>query len=151
MFEYKWKMPAVANTCLLLMPKGYNEYNVLLGKRSDNSDAFPGWWSLIGGFLDVGQEKVVTSVVREVQEETGLVSDEDDWHVFHIDDLMGEDPRHEHVVNICYYAIFDERILGMLNPADDIQDLRWADLNDVKSGVEELAFTHNKVARFLTL
>lgn len=150
MFSYKWKMPAVATTCIILIPFGYEGFKVLVGKRSDNSDAFPGAWAFPGGFLDVGEERVIDAASREVLEETGVKSSDSDWNLFYIDDLFREDdPRQDHVVNICYYGIFDERIYEELSAGDDLQELKWVDLDEVRSGGFKLAFTHNKVSNNL--
>lgn len=150
MYTYNWRMAAVATTTIILVPDGYNEFNVLVGKRSDNSDAFPGAWAFPGGFLDVAQEKVIDTVVREVKEETDLNSVIGDWNLFHIDDLFREDdPRQDHVVNICYYGIFTDKIYNEVSAGDDLQDLKWVKLTDILNRNVKLAFTHNRVADHL--
>ena len=47
--------------------------NLLLLKRSENSDAFPNCWALPGGFLEEN-ESLEECAVRELEEETGLVA-----------------------------------------------------------------------------
>lgn len=47
---------------------------VLLVKRADNDDFFPGFWELPGGGIDYG-ESPQKSLKREIQEECGLTID----------------------------------------------------------------------------
>ncbi len=47
--------------------------NIVLVKRDDKSDAFPGEWALPGGFLESG-ESIPSCAVREFKEETGIFS-----------------------------------------------------------------------------
>lgn len=47
------------------------ENKVLLQKRPDNVKNFPGYWTFPGGHVDYG-ENVLTAVIREIKEETGV-------------------------------------------------------------------------------
>lgn len=47
--------------------------NVILIKRSDKSEAYPGCWALPGGFMNKG-ESIEEGAVRELKEETGLIA-----------------------------------------------------------------------------
>ena len=48
-----------------------NNTQILLVKRSDESDWQPGKWSLVGGGVEEGEEPV-DAIYREIKEETGL-------------------------------------------------------------------------------
>lgn len=56
----------VAVECCILA-----EGKVLLQKRPDDSKNFPGYWTLPGGHVDEGED-VLTAIIREVEEETGI-------------------------------------------------------------------------------
>lgn len=45
---------------------------VLLGRRSPSKRAYPGLWDAVGGHREVG-ESIAAALVREVQEELGVV------------------------------------------------------------------------------
>lgn len=45
---------------------------VLMFKRSETKKKFPGFWSIPGGHVEIGEDPL-TSAIREVKEETGIV------------------------------------------------------------------------------
>jgi len=49
----------------------FHNNKILLFKRSDDSKVFPGFWSIPGGHVDEGED-VLTAIIREVKEETGI-------------------------------------------------------------------------------
>lgn len=86
-----------------------SEGRVLLGKRSDDEDLYPGVWDLIGGHCQPG-EPPSSALVREVSEELGVVptsfeelgilSEPDpetygpaEYHVFVVRNWHGGNPR----------------------------------------------------------
>ena len=102
---------------------------VLLIQR--RNPPFAGHYALPGGFVDYG-ERVEAAVVREVQEETGLV--------VAVDRLLGvysdpaRDPR-GHTVSITYLV---RRLGGTLAGADDATEARFFPLAELPP----LAFDH---------
>jgi len=141
-YIYEFPMAAVTATMSIVDPK---TKQILLAKRSDNSDAFPSMWSLPGGFLDVGTETVRQCASREIMEECNLVVDPNDWTILGIDDKPGYDPRYTQVVNICY-GLSVRDVLNDINnmaPNDDVQELKWVSFEDAKN--MELAFNHNAI------
>ncbi len=47
----------------------FHENKILLHKRSDTKKKFPGFWSLPGGHIELGEDPLAAAI-REVQEET---------------------------------------------------------------------------------
>lgn len=71
---------------------------LLLVKRGSNP--FKGAWALPGGFVECG-ESTEDAVVREVEEETGIIIKLQG--LFGVYSRPGRDPR-GHVVTVCYIA-----------------------------------------------
>ncbi len=52
-----------------------NRSELLILKRTENQDVYPGWWDIPGGSLNAGEDPA-EGARRETAEETGIVSDE---------------------------------------------------------------------------
>jgi len=110
------------------------ENKVLLVKRKH--DPFKGQWALPGGFVEYG-EKTEECVLREILEETGLVTE--------IVQLLGvysdptRDPR-GHTITIVYsLKIID----GTLHAGDDAEDIQFFHLKKLPN----LAFDHEIIIK----
>ena len=141
-YEYNHPMAGVTATMVIFNP---HTYEVLLGKRKENSDAFPGAWCLPGGYLNVGTEQLVNVARRETREETGLDITEDRWYFFYNDDKPGSDPRYLQVINLCYWAAVTQIEYESVKAADDLTDLKWVKFEDALTW--DLAFAHNEILR----
>lgn len=144
MHEYEFPMAAVTATTAVLLQRD-NIWYVLLAKRHDGSEAFPGCWSLPGGFLNVAQETTRACGARELVEECNLFIPDDRWVVLGIDDTVnGTDPRYDHVINIVYGAVaFDQDGVNDIEANDDISEVRW--VPTAEASKQKLAFEHNKL------
>lgn len=140
MFEYEFEM-AANTTTMVVVNKTTGQ--VLLGKRKDSSDAFPGCWCFPGGFLNVGTERLLTAARREGNEEFGIDIDEARWNIFYSDDNPGSDPRYKQVVNTCFYAFVSDEEANKAKAGDDIQELKW--VNVWEAHKMQLAFAHNEI------
>lgn len=148
--HYDYPMAATTTT-MVLYDKSTNK--ILLGKRDSNksSDAYPGYWCLPGGFLNVGQERTINTARRETLEEVGLDIDESRWHLFYIDDRPGADPRYAQVINVCYYACVTSSEVNKIQADDDIEAVNWVHMDDALK--LKLTFDHNRILEqfFLSL
>jgi ADP-ribose pyrophosphatase YjhB (NUDIX family) len=112
---------------------------VLLGRRAFEPDA--GLWDLLGGFLEEG-EPPLDGLHRELLEETGLQVEAGPFLGVFVD-TYGEGDGATSVLNLAWEA----RVVGgEPQPADDVSELRWFDLDDLPPR-SELAFRW--VARLL--
>lgn len=120
--------------------------HVLLIRRADDSDAYPGAWALPGGYVDAG-ERIENAVRRELAEETHI-TDLDTWQRIGIYDDPGRDPRGR-VVSVAFAATLPW--LMTPQPGDDASDAAWFPLADALS--RDLAFDHRRIladARLIT-
>lgn len=140
MFEYPFEM--AANTATMVVVKK-STGQILLGKRKDSSEAFPGAWCLPGGYLNVGEERLIVTASRELNEECNINLGEDRWDLFYCDDKPGSDPRYKQVVNSCFYAFICDEEAKNAKAGDDIQEVKWVNVWEARK--MELAFAHNDV------
>ncbi|ACX72250.1 NUDIX hydrolase [Methanocaldococcus vulcanius M7] len=107
---------------------------ILLIKRKN--PPFKGYFAIPGGFVECG-ETVENAVIREIKEETGLITE--------IIDLLGvyssptRDPR-GHVISITYIL---KVVGGKLKAGDDAKEAEFFDLN----ALPELAFDHERIIK----
>jgi 8-oxo-dGTP diphosphatase len=112
---------------------------VLLGKRKDNSKAYPGFWCLVGGFLEPDVESLEFTATRELFEETGLKVDPDQMNFVTIQSDPRRDPR-GHVIDTVWSCLFEDEPPVKAN--DDLADAQWFPIEEALE--QELAFDHEQ-------
>lgn len=141
---YNYKFPMAGNTATVVV-FNYETNEVLLGKRRDDSDAYPGRWCLPGGYLNVGTERLATVARRETKEEAGIDIREEQWNLFYVDDKPGTDPRYLQVINLCYTAGVTDDQYNAVEAGDDLAEVKWTKLPDALN--INLAFAHNEILK----
>jgi ADP-ribose pyrophosphatase YjhB (NUDIX family) len=104
---------------------------ILLGKRG--AEPCKGMWGTVGGFNEWG-ETLEDTVVREVEEETGLTVTS-----CRLLNVYSDPARHPRQAVVGAYIA---ETTGEPVPGDDIVDLKWVPLDEVP---DELAFDHAKI------
>lgn len=127
----KFKNPCV--TADIIVENEKNE--VLLIRRA--KEPFRGMYALAGGHMDYGIETVQNTAVRELKEETGLVSKIEDLELLGIYSHPKRDPRGHYVTAV--YVV--KKYSGVLLAADDADDARFFPIDDLPP----LAFDHTDI------
>ncbi len=132
-----------------------SKYYVLLGKRSDKSDAYPGAWSLPGGFLNAKDdrtgypgEETRDTASRETKEEIGLDVHPSQWELVEVYSNPTTDPRC-HVVNVGYYVQISEDEAAKVKASDDLSKAEWMELTEALT--QPLAFNHSDILKDSTI
>jgi len=138
---YPYKMASATATIVI----GTSSGRILLARRSRDADAFPEYLSLPGGFLNVGEETIEKTIIRETFEELFLEIKEEDINLLYVGSKPGADPRYEQVVNVCYFCVIDESTIPSMRPNDDIDEILFINQEQVRDYSEKLAFNHKEI------
>lgn len=136
-YTYQYPMPAVTVDAIVLRKNVHaDKSEVLLIKRLN--EPFKGLWALPGGFVEIDEE-LDDAVVRELQEETGVIH-RSLKQIFTVG-TVGRDPRYR-TISVIYYGWFDESIM-QVRAGDDASDAQWFEVNDMPS----MAFDHMEIIK----
>ena len=101
-----------------------NNGEILIQKRSETKEINPGTWSITGGAARAG-EKSEEACVREVYEEIGYVFDPGEiellYRYFHEDNIFDD-----------FIAIRDLDLNEAVLQADEVSELKWANVDEIK-------------------
>lgn len=150
-YFYKGNNPTVD----LVITKGEQ---ILLIKRSDDSDTEAGKWALPGGFINtdaekgeewkIGKETAEEAAIREVEEETGLDVNDIKEKIKFLGEFTGgnRDPRDNEeafsTTHVFYLELPEEYHIGRLEGDDDAQAAKFVNLDLIKGN---LAFDHEEI------
>jgi 8-oxo-dGTP diphosphatase len=124
------------------------ELRVLCVRRGEHP--FKGAWALPGGFVRVGDgqrdqgEDLDAAAAREVEEETGLPSDELYLEQLGAFGKAGRDPRMR-VITIAYYALVRPDLAPLVRGGGDARHAEWIRVAALKP--KELAFDHAAIVQ----
>jgi 8-oxo-dGTP diphosphatase len=136
-YVYEWPRPMVSVDAAVFALSG-KKAKLLLIKRGN--EPFKGQWALPGGFIGIDEE-LEDAVVRELQEETGLVGVQlEQMRAF---GKCGRDPRGRQIT-IVFMGIAEKK-QTKAKAGDDAAKAHWF---DIKKLPKNLAFDHNEVIRF---
>ena len=149
-YTYDYPMAPTAVTAVILVHDfGENKYlspygGVVLGFRSEKSDAFPEKWSLPGGFVNIGKETVQEAMSREVFEETGITVSKYKWILHDVRSDMKTDPRYDQVINIVFVTVVSKEDIIDFKAGDDLKKLTIAGIKDINN-YYPCAFDHEDI------
>jgi len=136
-YVYDWPRPMVTVDAVVFT-KTEDKTKVLLINRG--KEPFKGKWALPGGFIDMDEE-LEDAVVRELEEETGLVGVQlEQMHTF---GTIGRDPRGRQI-SIAFVGIATKG-QDKTKAGDDAAQAQWFDIEELP---KDMAFDHNDVVGF---
>jgi len=113
---------------------------ILLGKRSKDTLAYPSLWGLPGGMADYG-EKLIGTAKREIKEELG-VNIKIIKQGKKIYEVLPNKESPFHNVDILFYA---KIIKGTPKPRDETSEVRWFKPSEIKK--MKLAYEHKNILK----
>lgn len=96
---------------------------ILLGKRSDDDDIFPGLWGIPGGKMEITDETIEESLQREVEEEVGVTIKE----VF----LVSNNSRVHNDTNKLFMVFTAQYESGTPEALEDTSEVKWFDFSEL--------------------
>lgn len=126
----EYKNPSATSS--LIVEKD-NQIYLVLRKH----EPYQGMWALPGGFLNCDKEDLETAAVRELEEETNLVTLVENLELFCVNSSPTRDPR-GHVIDHVYVV---KNYSGIAKAKDDAAELRLFSVDHLP----ELAFDHGEV------
>lgn len=97
--------------------------HVLLAKRSENEDVYPGLWCIPGGKLEATDSCLEEGLRREVREEIGVeISDIK---------LMENDTNFKSDINKLYLIFIAKYESGDPQPLDSTEEIAWFDIDEL--------------------
>jgi len=136
-YVYDWPRPMVSVDAAVFALSG-KKAKLLLIKRGN--EPFKGQWALPGGYVSIDEE-LEDAIVRELQEETGVVGVQlEQMRAF---GKCGRDPRGRQIT-IVFIGIADKK-QTKAKAGDDAAKAKWFDIEKLP---KNLAFDHNEVTKF---
>ena len=127
---------------LWLMRKRGGQAEILLQKRSENKDSYPGCYDISSaGHIPAGMD-FVPSALRELQEELGLTATAEELTLcgqrrfFHHQTFHGK-PFLDHQVSNVYVLVRDVEPSEMTLQASEVQSVVWMPLCEVRRHVAQ--------------
>lgn len=144
-YTYEFPRPSVTATII-----AFHMGSLLVATRSKHVEAYPGYLSLPGGFLNAKTEiykgeTVEQTAIREFQEECSVKLAEHQLELRRVISDPDIDPR-AHVVNVCYRVQLNDRQVGHLMPGDDIEAIEFMTKYRVEMSLSSRwAFNHHTI------
>ena len=130
-----------------ILREKYGVVQVLLQKRSDDKDSYPGRYDISSaGHIPAGQG-FVPSALRELREELGVDARAGDLHFcgrrcFALDEVFHGAPFHDRQVSNVYAMVLDREAAAFTPQPEEVSEVRWFALETCLRAVRQGAFPH---------
>lgn len=124
-----------------------NHLQVLLQKRSDDKDSYPGCYDISSaGHIPAGDDYIV-SALRELKEELGYAAQQEDLiycgtHHFQFYEIFHQKPFHDHQISRIYALWLDLEPEKFVLQKEEVSEVRWFDFDDCLNKVKNNLFPH---------
>lgn len=123
----------------------FGKIQILLQKRSENKDSFPGCYDISSaGHIPAGQE-YYESALRELKEELGVEAEASELHPcgmrrISFDDVFHGQPFHDRQVTQVFVLRRDEDEEAFQIQEDELSEVRWVNLDSCMKDVQTGSF-----------
>lgn len=143
-----WYSRSIAINCLIFAKDKNNDLHILITKRGKSAVSSPDMYCVPGGFLDF-DEDLITCVIREVYEETGLILSRqlvNFWNINSIPNTCSD----RQTVTIMYYTVLpgfieDYTLTTEFSEPDEIQELMFIPISMLITSVINFAFNNRQI------
>lgn len=137
-YTYDYQMPSITATCVVICAGHF----AVITRRDD---PFKGCLALPGGFMNLSETNR-HACVREVEEEIGLILDQDSLTLVCVNDDVNRDPRGR-VVDFAYSVIVPMIALRNFRAGDDAASADWFPIDDFEDPDKRpiFAFDHAEI------
>ncbi len=130
-----------------LLRRREDRTQVLLQKRSENKDSFPGCYDISSaGHIPAGCG-YTESALRELEEELGVRMDAADLHSLGL--IRKSDhavfhgiPYHDEQISMVFYAVCDMEEENFRLQEEEVSEVRWMDLQECREAVRQNSMRH---------
>lgn len=136
-YTYEFPRPSVTATTILFSHSLIG-LTVAVGRRTMNTNAYPGALCFPGGFLDQ-DERAEVAAQRELKEEMNVDLPLNQFRLFAQYSDPKLDPR-THVVSLFFFVEVDKGI--KLTAGDDLISASWVGVRPILNGEIAMAFNH---------
>lgn len=142
---YRYKMVSLAADIACFTVHPIDGLQIALVRRSWNSQAFPGYWALPGGFLQADVDTSIEQCAkRELFEEMHVQATH--LELVQVYSAVGRDPRPERIVSVAFLAVIPAHDLDLTPAAEtDVVAAQWFPFDQVE--FLDLAFDHRQIIR----
>lgn len=130
-----------------IVRKRWGTWQILLQKRSDKKDAYPGCYDISSaGHLPAGED-FVPAALRELKEELGYTAVPEQLifcgrRRFHFSQVFHGKPFHDNQISNIYLLQLDQAPEQFVLQADEVSEVRWFDLSDCFRHVAAGSISH---------
>lgn len=115
-----------------------NEF--LLQKRSLSKKVFPGFWSITGGGVDLG-ETTLNTVYRECTEELGIIPDSNNLELV-------LSLKNDYNFTDIYLLKQNVDLKDIVMQSEEVSDVKWANVDEIRKMIDNDDFAPNLVFYF---